>query len=108
MLFNLIFGGLLVAGWLTCAFIPWLVLSVATRGNAGLKLLPLVLFTGLVAALAVPILGLDDATGLGLSFIAATLTPALLLAVHRYAQAGNARAHVSDRSELGPRSSELK
>lgn len=85
MLFNLIFGSLFVAGWLTCAYLPWLTLSIATRGNAGLSMLPLCLFTGVVAAVAVAVLGLDTGTGLVLSFLSAAIASALLLAVRRYA-----------------------
>lgn len=108
MLFDLIFLSLLAVGWLICAYLPWLTLSIATRGRAGLKLLPLCLFAGLVAALAVPILGFDNEIGLGLSFLVAFATPALLLAARRYAHAGTAPARVPDLPELGPRSSELK
>jgi hypothetical protein len=84
VLFNLIFLGLFFAGWLVCAYLPWLALSVATRGNAGLKMLPLCLFSGVVAALAVPLLGLDDGTGVWVSFVSALVAPALLLAARRF------------------------
>lgn len=82
-MFTLLFVTLFLAGWLLCAFIPWLALSVKTRGHAGLRYLPLCLFTGLVAALAVPVFGLDDGTGLVLSFAAAFAASALLLAARR-------------------------
>ena len=83
MLYALIFISLFVAGWLACAYLPWLVLSVATRGNAGLRYLPLCLLAGVTAGLAVPLLGLDDATGLWLSFLLAALVPSLLLVIRR-------------------------
>jgi len=83
VLFDLIFLGLFVAGWLICGGIPWLVLSVATRGHAGLQYLPLSMFAGIVAGLAVPLFGLDNATGLWVSFVAALVVPSLLLAARR-------------------------
>lgn len=84
MLFDLIFVGLFVAGWLVCAFLPWLALSVATRGAAGLVNLPLCLFAGVVAALTVPLIGFNGSGGLRLSFVAAVLVPSLLLAARRF------------------------
>jgi FtsH-binding integral membrane protein len=84
VLFTAIFLGWLVAVWLFCAFVPWVALSVATRGNAGLINLPLCLFAGVVGAVAVPLLGMTDATGLWLSFAVAAVVPALLLAVRRF------------------------
>lgn len=83
MLFDLVFLGLFLAGWLICAFIPWLAFSVATRGNAGLINLPLVLFAGVIAGLAVPLLGLDGWNGLWLSFLAAMLVSAGLMTLRR-------------------------
>jgi hypothetical protein len=84
VLFTAIFLGSLVVGWLFCAFVPWLALSVVTRGNAGLINLPICLFAGIVAAVAVPLLGMTEATGLWLSFAVAAAAPALLLAVRRF------------------------
>ena len=84
MLFTAIFLGLLVSGWLASAFIPWLVLSVATRGNAGLWNLPLALLAGLVCALAVPLLGMTGALGLWISFPMALVASSLLLAARRF------------------------
>jgi hypothetical protein len=81
--FTLIFGGAFVVAWLVCGFTPWLVLSVATRGQAGLGQLPLCLFAGVVAGLAVPILGMTNRDGIWLSFVAAAGVPLLLLAARR-------------------------
>lgn len=92
MLFTLIFLGLLVAGWLICAYIPWVIASLLTRGHAGMAMLPLCLFAGLVAAVAVPLLGADGVAGLWVSFALAALTPAALLAAHRAAQSVRAAA----------------
>lgn len=83
MLFDLIFVGLFLVGWLVCAFLPWLAVSVATRGNAGIGMLPLCLFTGVVAALAVPFLVNDGWTGVWLSFLAAVVAPSALMAVRK-------------------------
>jgi hypothetical protein len=82
-MYSVIFVGLFVAGWLICAYIPWFVLSLATRANAGLKYLPLCLFAGVVAGLATPLLIDDGATGLWLSFVLAAAVPAALLALRR-------------------------
>ena len=87
-MYTLIFVSLYVIGWLILGFIPWLVLSVATRGDAGLGNLPLCLFAAVVAGLAVPLLGKDDAAGIWLSALAALVVPALLLAVRRFSLTG--------------------
>lgn len=84
MLYTAIFVGLFVIGWLICSFVPWLAVSVATRGNAGLAMLPLCLFAGVVAGLAVPVFGLTDSTGLWLSFVLAAAVPAILLGFRRF------------------------
>ena len=83
-MFTLIFVTLYVIGWLILGFIPWLALSVATRGNAGLANLPLCLFAAVVAGLAVPLLGKDDLQGMWLSGFAAIAAPTLLLAARRF------------------------
>jgi len=84
VLFDAIFIALFLAGWLLCAFVPWLALSVLTRGNAGLANLPLCLFAGVVAALAVPVFGLDNAAGIWVSFGASFVAPSLLLTARRF------------------------
>lgn len=83
--FDLIAGSLLVAGWLAAAYLPWVVLSVITRGNAGMAMLPLSLFAGLTAALAVPLLGATGGRGLASSFLLAMVVPAAMLAARRLA-----------------------
>ncbi|MBE0610323.1 MAG: hypothetical protein IH609_13165 [Dehalococcoidia bacterium] len=82
-MFTLIFVSLFVAAWMLMGLIPWMVLSVATRGNAGLVNLPLCLFAGVVGGLAVPLVGKDDAAGIWLSVLAALVVPALLLVARR-------------------------
>ncbi len=83
MLFTLLFVTLYVLGWLALGFVPWLVLSVFTRGHAGLRYLPLSMGAGVVGGLAVPILFRDDGLGLILSFVVALVLPTLLLAIPR-------------------------
>lgn len=85
MLYTTIFVSIYVIGWLICAFIPWLVLSIATKGNAGLGMLPLCLFAGVIGALAVPVFGLTGVTGFWLSFVVAALVPVALLVLRRFA-----------------------
>lgn len=84
MLFNLLFVALYVLGWLALGFLPWLVLSVATRGNAGLRYLPLSMGVGVAGGLVVPFIR-DDGLGLILSFVVAFALPVLLLAAQRLA-----------------------
>ena len=85
MLFNLLFITLYVLGWLALGFLPWLVLSVTTRGNAGLRSLPLSMGAGVIGGLAVPFLR-DDGLGLILSFVVALAFPTLLLTARRAAR----------------------
>ncbi|MGD9933747.1 MAG: hypothetical protein AB7T37_08495 [Dehalococcoidia bacterium] len=87
MLFELIFISLFVTGWVVCGYLPWFLLSVFTRGNAGLLYLPLSVFTGVVAGLAVPLLGPRDVLGLWLSMACAFIAPSILLALRRFSLA---------------------
>lgn len=84
-MFTLIFVSLFVAGWLCAALLPWLAVSVATKGEAGLGMLALCLLAGVACGLAVPLLGADGGGGLGLSFLVSALASALLLAARRFA-----------------------
>jgi len=88
VLFDAIFLGLFVGGWVVAGGMPWLVLSITTRGRAGLQYLPLCMFTGIVAGLAVPIIGLNGRTGIWVSFISALVAPSLLLAGRRFSLRG--------------------
>ena len=83
MLFDAIFITLFVLGWLALGFVPWLVLSVASRGNAGMRYLLPSLAAGVIGGLAVPLSGRDDALGLVLSFVVAFSFPTLLLTARR-------------------------
>jgi len=82
-LFEVIFLGLLLAGWLAIGVVPWVAVSVATRGEAGLANLPLCLVASVAGGLLVPVVGLTDATGLWLSFLAALLLPSGLMIARR-------------------------
>jgi hypothetical protein len=84
VLFNAIFLTIFFAAWALCGFLPWFVLSVATRGNAGLRMLPLCVFAGIVAGPAVPLLGLDNGTGIWVSLVAALVVPTGLLVIRRF------------------------
>ncbi len=84
MLFDLIFLSIFVVAWLICGFAPWLVLSIATRGEAGLINLPLCLFAAVVAGFAVPVFGANGVAGLWISLLAAVAVPSILLALRRF------------------------
>ena len=82
MLFDAIFITLFVLGWLALGFVPWFILSVATRGNAGMRYLLPSMATGVIGGLAVPLFR-DDGLGLILSFVVALVLPTLLLIAQR-------------------------
>jgi hypothetical protein len=69
---------------MVCGVLPWLVLSIVTRGDAGLAWLPVSMLVAVLAAMLVPILGATGITGLWFSFVAAVAGPAALLAVRRF------------------------
>lgn len=103
-MYTAIFLSLIVAAWLLLGFLPWLAWSVATRGQAGLGMLPLCLFGALVAGLAVPVLGKDDGMGMVISGVAAVAAPTLLLVARRLSpEPANERA---PGAEHGKRASE--
>lgn len=91
-MFTLIFVSLMVATWVVLGFLPWLIWSVATRGNAGLANLPLCVFGALVAGLAVPLLGKDDGAGMAISAVAAAATATVLLAFRQSAKSAKPRS----------------
>lgn len=101
-MFEAIFLSLFIAAWLFLGFIPWLAFSVATRGNAGLAYLPLSMFAGVVAGMAVPILGADDAAGIWWSMLAAAAVPALLLGVKQFSLGARASVRPARIQESGP------
>jgi hypothetical protein len=91
--YTFIFVTIFVMGWLILGFIPWLVTSVVTRGNAGLITLPICLLAALVGGLAVPILGKDDAAGIWLSALAAPVCSVAIIAARRFSQGAHAPEH---------------
>lgn len=98
----------LLGGWMLCGVVPWLVLSISTRGDAGLIFLPVSMAVAVLAALLVPLLGATDVTGLWLSFLAALAGPALFLAARRYSLGASrlaSRARTVDRQH-SPESAE--
>jgi hypothetical protein len=84
-LFGILAITVLLTGWLAMGTLAWLAISVATRGNAGLGMLPLAWFTGVVAALIVPMLGFTGGGGLLSSFFVAFLAPLFLMTARRWA-----------------------
>ena len=100
MLFNAIFLAIFFSAWAICGFIPWLAVSAVTRGNAGLGMLPLCIFAGIIAGPAVPILGLDNVAGIWVSLLAAIAVPAALLAIRRYSL-GPREEHVPAKAPQG-------
>lgn len=78
MLFDALFVGLFVLGWLACGTLAWLVGSVLTRGNAGIITLPLAGFAAVAGGLVVPFLGFTGIGGLAGSFVAASALAALV------------------------------
>ncbi len=85
MLFDALFITLFVLGWLALGFVPWLVLSVATRGNAGIRYLLPSMAAGAVGGVVVSFIR-DDGFGLILSFVVALAFPTLLLTARRVAR----------------------
>lgn len=99
MSFELIALAVLFGTWALCGALTWVAFSVATRGNAGLGMLPLAMFAACVVPPLVPILGLEDGRGLALSYLVAVVAPAALLALRRFAMplpAGVPTAHQSE------------
>jgi hypothetical protein len=84
-LFGILALTVLMAGWVTAGTFAWLAVSVATRGNAGLGMLPLAWFCAVVAALIVPMLGFTGGGGLASSFVVAFFAPLALLGARRWA-----------------------
>lgn len=85
-MFTAIFLSLFLAAWLLLGFLPWLMVSVVTRGRAGLGMLPLCLLAGLVGGFAVPLLGKDDGQGIWISMLAALVASSALIAARKFSQ----------------------
>lgn len=84
MTFEAIFLTVFISAWVACGSIGWLVFSVATRGHAGLVLLPVCMVTGLIGGISVPLLFRDDAWGILVSLVVAVAASLVLLAAHRF------------------------
>lgn len=90
-MFTAIFVAVFVGAWAICGAGAWLVAAVATRGNAGLGMLPVAMATGIVAGLAVPLLARDDGVGLAMSLAGAVAMPAALLGARFFARPASRR-----------------
>lgn len=88
MLFEAVFIGLFVLGWVACGAIAWLAGSVATRGHAGLVTLPLAALAGVVGGLMVPFAGFTGSGGLAASFAAAAALAGLVTFARIYSRGG--------------------
>jgi hypothetical protein len=84
-LFDIIFGAIFIGLWMALGIVPWLTLSIATRGNAGIGMLPLCMLAGIAGGMIVPFLGFTDVSGIWFSFTAALALPAGLLTARRFA-----------------------
>ena len=63
--------------WCIIGLLPWAISAVVARGRGALLALPIALAAACAAGVVVPAAGLDDATGLLLSLVAALLGGAL-------------------------------
>jgi len=84
-LFDLIVGTLFVVTWSAIGIVPWLAVSVITRGHAGMAMLPLCMLASLAGGMLVPFLGFTAASGIWLSFIAALALSSLTILARRFA-----------------------
>ena len=77
MLVNLIFLILFVAAWSFLAMLSWIALSIPRRARGALWAAPFAWLGGVGGAALVPLAGLDNQLGIGVSMIAALLGSAL-------------------------------
>ncbi len=77
MLFNVIFLILFVAAWSLLAMLSWIALSVPRRAQGALWAAPFAFLGGIGGGALVPLAGLDDEVGIGVSMIAAVVCSAL-------------------------------
>ncbi len=77
MLFNVIFLILFVAAWSFLALLSWIALSVPRRARGALWAAPFAFLGGIGGGALVPLAGLDDEVGIGVSMIAAVVCSAL-------------------------------
>jgi hypothetical protein len=99
-LFDAIALTFLVLAWLALGAVPWIVLSVRMRGEAGFPLLAACCALGVVGGLLVPLAGLRGWTGVLVSLAAAlSLAGLALLALIRVGTARNGSRASTERSE---------
>jgi hypothetical protein len=67
-----------VAVWCFLGLIAWAVSAIIARGRGALPVLPLALTAASAAGVAIPLVGLDDATGFFLSLATALLAGAIV------------------------------
>ena len=92
MLFDAIFLTLFFVTWALLGVLPWLTMGVLRRGQGAIWALPFAVLGGAAGGALTPLLGLDDAKGVGVSMVAAPLGGALL---------SRAAYHVWDRYDVG-------
>ena len=71
MLFNVIFLILFVAAWLFISMLSWIALSLPRRARGALWAAPFAGLGGIGGGALVPLAGLDNQLGIGVSMIAA-------------------------------------
>ena len=80
MLFDAIFLTLFFLTWVLLGAIPWLAIGLRRRAHGALWALPFALLGGAGGGVLVPLIGLDDGWGVGLSMLGALLGGAALTA----------------------------
>ncbi len=80
MLFNAIFLTLFVLTWVILGGLPWLGWSLRRRAHGAIWALPFALLGGAGGGVLVPLLGLDNGLGIGVSMVTAVAGGALLTA----------------------------
>ena len=78
MLFDIIFLTLFFLTWVLLGGVPWLIWSVRRRARGAIWALPFAALGGAGGGALVPLAGLDDGTGVGVSMILALIGGALL------------------------------
>lgn len=77
MLFNVIFLILFVATWSVLAALSWIALSLPRRARGSLWAAPFAVLGGIGGGALVPLAGLDNQLGIGVSMISALSCSAL-------------------------------
>lgn len=77
MLFNVIFLILFVAAWSFVSMLSWIALSLPRRARGALWAAPFALLGGIAGGAVVPLAGLDNELGIGVSMIGALVISGL-------------------------------